>query len=71
MEPFRKVTGIVLPLDRTNVDTDSIVPARFLKRIERQGWGETLFYDWRHTPDGQPDQTSCSTSPVMKMRACS
>jgi len=55
MEPFRKVIGIVLPLDRTNVDTDSIVPARFLKRIERQGWGETLFYDWRHTPDGQPD----------------
>lgn len=55
MEPFRKVTGIVLPLDRTNVDTDSIVPARFLKRIERKGWGETLFYDWRYTPEGQPD----------------
>ena len=55
MEPFRKVTGIVLPLDRTNVDTDSIVPARFLKRIARQGWGETLFYDWRYRPDGEPD----------------
>jgi len=55
MEPFRKITGIVLPLDRANVDTDSIVPARFLKRIERQGWGETLFYDWRHRTDGQPD----------------
>ena len=55
MEPFRKVTGIVAPLDRSNVDTDSIVPARFLKRIERQGWGETLFYDWRRRPDGEPD----------------
>jgi len=55
MEPFRKVTGIVAPLDRTNVDTDSIVPARFLKRIERRGWGETLFYDWRYRPDGSPD----------------
>jgi len=55
MEPFRNVTGIVAPLDRSNVDTDSIVPARFLKRIERQGWGETLFYDWRRRPDGEPD----------------
>ena len=53
MEPFRKVTGIVAPLDRTNVDTDSIVPARYLKRIERTGWGETLFYDWRYGPDGE------------------
>ena len=55
MEPFRKVTGIVAPLDRANVDTDSIVPARFLKRIERRGWGETLFYDWRYRADGEPD----------------
>ena len=55
MEPFRKVTGVVAPLDRANVDTDSIVPARFLKRIERQGWGETLLYDWRYRPDGEPD----------------
>jgi 3-isopropylmalate/(R)-2-methylmalate dehydratase small subunit len=55
MEPFRKVTGITVPLDRTNVDTDSIVPARFLKRIERQGWGETLFYDLRYQRDGEPD----------------
>jgi 3-isopropylmalate/(R)-2-methylmalate dehydratase small subunit len=55
MEPFRKITGTVLPLDRTNVDTDSIVPARFLKGIARQGWGETLFYDWRYKPDGEPD----------------
>jgi 3-isopropylmalate/(R)-2-methylmalate dehydratase small subunit len=55
MESFRKITGIVAPLDRTNVDTDSIVPARYLKRIERTGWGETLFYDWRYGPDDEPD----------------
>ena len=54
MDPFRSVTGIVAPLDRVNVDTDAIVPARFLKRIERDGWGELLFFDWRYLPDGQP-----------------
>jgi len=54
MGPFTRVTGVVLPLDRSNVDTDQIVPARYLKRIERQGWGEVLFYDWRYT-DGKPN----------------
>ena len=55
MEPFKVVTGVVVPLDRVNVDTDSIVPARFLKRIERDGWGELLFFDWRFLPDGSPN----------------
>ena len=54
MEPFTRVTGVVLPLDRSNVDTDQIVPARYLKRIEREGWGEFLFYDWRYD-DGKPN----------------
>ena len=54
MEPFKSVTGKAIPLDRVNVDTDSIVPARYLKRIERQGWGEVLFYDWRYNDDGSP-----------------
>jgi 3-isopropylmalate/(R)-2-methylmalate dehydratase small subunit len=54
MQPFKKVTGVVAPLDRTNVDTDSITPARYLKRIERTGWGEYLFYDWRYNADGSP-----------------
>ncbi|MEX0801457.1 MAG: 3-isopropylmalate dehydratase small subunit [Dehalococcoidia bacterium] len=54
MEPFKRVTGKAIPLDRVNVDTDSIVPARYLKRIERQGWGEVLFYDWRYNDDGSP-----------------
>src|SRR3990172_6153497 len=55
MEPVKRVTGIVLPLERPNVDTDQIVPARYLKRIERQGWGEFLFFDWRYLPDGRPN----------------
>src|SRR2546423_2064794 len=53
MTPFRKHTGIVAPLDRANVDTDQIIPKQFLKRIERTGFGEFLFYDWRYLPDGQ------------------
>lgn len=55
MEPFQEETGIVAPLPHVNVDTDSIVPARFLKRISRQGWGEVLFHDWRYLEDGKPN----------------
>jgi 3-isopropylmalate/(R)-2-methylmalate dehydratase small subunit len=47
MEPFSRVTGVLAPLDRTNVDTDQIIPKQFLKRIERSGYGPFLFYDWR------------------------
>jgi len=53
MQPFRKHTGIVAPLDRVNVDTDQIIPKQFLKRIERTGFGQFLFYDWRFSPDGK------------------
>ena len=49
MQPFRVHHGLVAPLDRANVDTDQIIPKQFLKRIERTGFGEFLFYDWRHT----------------------
>lgn len=55
MEPFKTVTGIVAPLDRVNVDTDQIIPKQFLKRIERTGFGEFLFYDWRYEDDGKPN----------------
>ena len=48
MEPFRIHNGLVAPLYRANVDTDQIIPKQFLKRIERTGFGEFLFYDWRH-----------------------
>jgi 3-isopropylmalate/(R)-2-methylmalate dehydratase small subunit len=53
MQPFRQHTGIVAPLDRVNVDTDQIIPKQFLKRIERTGFGEFLFYDWRFSADGK------------------
>jgi 3-isopropylmalate/(R)-2-methylmalate dehydratase small subunit len=53
MEPFRKHTGIAVPLDKVNVDTDQIIPKQFLKRIERTGFGEFLFYDWRFSGDGK------------------
>ncbi len=55
MIPFRIHTGIVAPLDRPNVDTDQIIPKQFLKRIERTGFGEFLFYDWRYNAKGEPD----------------
>src|SRR5919108_5866730 len=52
MEPFISHHGRVAALRRANVDTDQIVPKQFLKRIERTGFGEFLFYDWRYLPDG-------------------
>jgi 3-isopropylmalate/(R)-2-methylmalate dehydratase small subunit len=52
MESFRVHQGKVVPLDRPNVDTDQIIPKQFLKRIERTGYGEFLFYDWRYKNDG-------------------
>ena len=57
MQPFRKHTGLVVPLDRVNVDTDQIIPKQFLKRIERTGFGQFLFYDWRFDGNGttKPD----------------
>jgi 3-isopropylmalate/(R)-2-methylmalate dehydratase small subunit len=55
MQPFRTHTGLAVPLDRSNVDTDQIIPKQFLKRVERTGFGEFLFYDWRFSSDGQPD----------------
>lgn len=55
MEPFRVVKGIVSLLDLPNVDTDQIIPKQFLKRIERSGFGQFLFYDWRFTKEGQTD----------------
>src|SRR5271157_3389483 len=51
MKPFREHRGRVAPLDRVNVDTDQIIPKQFLKRIERTGFGQFLFYDWRFSTD--------------------
>ena len=55
MEPFVTHTGIVAPLDRVNVDTDQIIPKQFLKRVERTGFGQFLFFDWRFHEDGSPN----------------
>jgi 3-isopropylmalate/(R)-2-methylmalate dehydratase small subunit len=55
MKSFSVHQGKVAPLERANVDTDQIIPKQFLKRIERTGFGEFLFYDWRRTPDGKLD----------------
>ena len=54
MQPFRSLTSLAMPLDRANVDTDQIIPKQFLKRIERTGYGDFLFFDWRQTPEGEP-----------------
>ena len=54
MQPFTKQTGIVAPMDRVNVDTDQIIPAVFLKRIERTGYEDALFASWRFNDDGSP-----------------
>ncbi len=55
MTPFVTHRGVVAPLDRVNVDTDAIIPKQFLKRIERTGFGQFLFFDWRFLPDGKPN----------------
>ena len=55
MEPFTKLTGVAMPLDRVNVDTDQIIPAVHLKRIERTGYGQFLFGPWRFDANGEPN----------------
>ncbi|MCI0786850.1 MAG: 3-isopropylmalate dehydratase small subunit, partial [Chloroflexi bacterium] len=55
MEPFVKVSGVVAPLDRVNVDTDQIIPAVYLKSIKRTGFEDALFAAWRYNEDGTPN----------------
>ncbi len=66
MEPFKTLTSLAMPLDRANVDTDQIIPKQFLKRIERTGYGDFLFFDWRQTPDGTPVADFVLNSPRYK-----
>ena len=54
MEPFKTIKSIGTPLDKVNVDTDQIIPKQFLKLVQKTGFGQYLFYDWRFTPDGVP-----------------
>ena len=55
MTPFKSHKGKIATLDRSNVDTDQIIPKQFLKSIARTGFGPALFHDWRYLPDGKPD----------------
>ena len=55
MEPFVKLSGVVAPIDRVNIDTDQVIPAVYLKRIERIGYGQFLFSSWRFLSDGSPN----------------
>ncbi|RZU97980.1 3-isopropylmalate dehydratase small subunit [Spiribacter vilamensis] len=63
MEPLTRVNGLVAPLDRSNVDTDAIIPKQFLKSIHRTGFGPNLFDEWRYLDEGQPGQ-DCSDRPI-------
>ena len=54
MEPFRKIRSIATPLDKVNVDTDQMVPKQFLKLVQKTGFGQYLFYDWRYDDKGRP-----------------
>ncbi len=65
MDKFITHQGIVVPLDRANVDTDMIIPKQFLKSIKRTGFGKNLFDELRYTDEGQPDQ-SCEGRPLNK-----
>ncbi len=62
MEPFTTHTGLVAPLDRSNVDTDAIIPKQFLKSVERTGFGPFLFDEWRYLDHGEPGM-DCSGRP--------
>ncbi len=64
MQPFVNFTGVVAPLDRANVDTDQIIPKQFLKRIERTGFGQFLFFDWRYLADGSLDPAFELNQPI-------
>ncbi len=56
MEAFRTVKGVVLPIDRSNVDTDAIIPKQYLKSVARSGFGANLFDEWRYLDHGEPGQ---------------
>ena len=63
MEPFKKIKSICTPLDKVNVDTDQIIPKQFLKLVQKTGFGQYLFYDWRFTSDGTPKEDFVLNNP--------
>ena len=68
MDPFVKLTGVVAPLDRVNIDTDQIIPAVFLKRIERSGFEDCLFFSWALQRGWQPQERLCVESTFLPER---
>jgi 3-isopropylmalate/(R)-2-methylmalate dehydratase small subunit len=67
-EPFRSVESAAIPLPRNDIDTDQIIPARFLKTTNRAGLGDQLFFDWRYTEDGSPNPSFILNRPEMAGR---
>jgi 3-isopropylmalate/(R)-2-methylmalate dehydratase small subunit len=67
-EPFTTFTSAIIPLPAENVDTDQIIPARFLKTTEKSGLADALFYDWRYDADGQPRPDFIINQPEMQGR---
>ncbi len=65
MQKFTTLTGLVVPLDRSNIDTDAIIPKQFLKSIHRTGFGPNLFDEWRYLDHGEPGQ-DCTNRPLNK-----
>lgn len=63
MEKFQTLTGLVVPLDRANVDTDAIIPKQFLKSIKRSGFGQNLFDEWRYLDHGEPGMDPAKRQP--------
>lgn len=63
MEPFKTIKSIATPLDKVNVDTDQMVPKQFLKLVQKTGFGQYLFYDWRFTADGTPKEDFVLNNP--------
>jgi 3-isopropylmalate/(R)-2-methylmalate dehydratase small subunit len=63
MDAFTVLDGLVVPVDRANVDTDAIIPKQFMKSIRRTGFGPNLFDEWRYLDRGEPGQ-ECSTRPL-------
>jgi 3-isopropylmalate/(R)-2-methylmalate dehydratase small subunit len=68
-EPFSSVTSAVVPMNRADIDTDQIIPARFLKTVNRTGLGDQLFNDWRYLADGSPNPDFVLNRPEMPGRA--
>ena len=67
-EPFRNFTSKLIPLPAENVDTDQVIPARFLKTTQKSGLADALFNDWRYLPDGSPDPGFILNQPEMQGR---